>query len=174
MSSLEKFETELPSAHEAPLVHDYVPLIMQVMAAQPLGIRSLALKANIKKSRLGAILHRDPAKRSAMTLPEFQSILRALNLDLMQVIISVEVARDLGELEDERFTALVAVLTSLYRGLPQRLIEGLREIQGMDGSEIRSEWGTVLQSALVKRMVAEVAGVLRRREQILEQGLSML
>ena len=68
-----------------------------------MGIRQMALRTNIKKSRLGVILHRDPTKRAPMTLPEFQSLLRSLNIDLMHAIISVEMARDLEVMNDERF-----------------------------------------------------------------------
>ena len=73
-----------------------------------MGIRQMALRTNIKKSRLGVILHRDSAKRAPMTLPEFQSILRSLNIDLMQAIISVEMARDLELMGDERFATPVS------------------------------------------------------------------
>lgn len=131
-----------------------------------MGIRQMALRANIKKSRLGVILHRDPAKRLPMTLPEFQSILRSLNIDFMQAIISVELARDMELMDDERFGALVAMLSTLFRGLPHRLIEALQELEGMDGSEIRKEWGTYFQSAVIKRMVAETTKVLQRRAQL--------
>lgn len=148
---------------------DYVPLIMRAMEAQDLGIRQMALKVNIKKSRLGTILHRDPTKRSAMTLPEFQSILRALNIDVMHAIISVEMARDLELMGDERFVTLVSMLSTLFNGLPHRIVEALRELEGLDGTEVHKEWGTYFQSAVIKKMVAEISMVLQRRSD-LESG----
>lgn len=148
---------------------DYVQLIVHAMETQDLGIRQLALRVNIKKSRLGVILHRDPAKRSAMTLPEFQAILRALNIDVMQAIISAELARDPELSGDARFTALVAMLSTLFQGLPNRIVEALRELEGMDGSEVHKEWGTYFQSAVTKRMVSEVSRIVQRRA-MLERG----
>lgn len=166
MSSLARVEVDSPSAALPGEDPDYIPLIVHAMEAQDMGIRQMALRANIKKSRLGVILHRDPAKRLPMTLPEFQSILRSLNIDFMQAIISVELARDMELMDDERFGALVAMLSTLFRGLPHRLIEALQELEGMDGSEIRKEWGTYFQSAVIKRMVAETTKVLQRRAQL--------
>ncbi|MBZ6382937.1 MULTISPECIES: XRE family transcriptional regulator [Sphingomonadaceae] len=169
MSSLATIELDSPSAPPPGDDPDYIPLIVRAMEAQDMGIRQMALRTNIKKSRLGVILHRDSAKRAPMTLPEFQSILRSLNIDLMQAIISVEMARDLELMGDERFATLVAMLSTLFNGLPHRLIEALRELEGMDGSEIRKEWGTYFQSAVIKKMVAEISRILQRRA-VLEEG----
>ena len=147
-------EQELPLEAGAEAAADYVPMIMRAMEANDIGIRTMALRSGIKKSRLGTILHRDPEKRASMTLPEFQAILRALNIDLMQAVISVEMTREMELVQDDRFTALVAMLSTLFKGLPHRLVEALQELEGMDGSEIRSEWGTYFQSAVIKRMVS--------------------
>ncbi len=152
---------------------DYVPLIMRAMESQDLGIRQMALKVNIKKSRLGTILHRDPAKRSAMTLPEFQSILRALNIEVMHAIISVEMARDLELVGDERFLTLVSMLSTLFQGLPHRIVEALRDLEGMDGTEVHKEWGTYFQSAVIKKMVSEISMVLQRRSDLESGKISM-
>lgn len=169
MSPLARFEVESPCAAPPGDDPDYIPLIVRAMEAQDMGIRQMALRANIKKSRLGVILHRDPHKRAPMTLPEFQAILRSLNIDLMQAIISVEMARDMELMGDERFATLVAMLSTLFKGLPHRLIEALQDLEGMDGSEIRKEWGTYFQSAVIKRMVAEISKILQRRAS-LEEG----
>ena len=152
---------------------DYVPLIMRAMETQGLGIRQMALKVNIKKTRLGTILHRDATKRSAMTLPEFQSILRALNIDVMHAIISVEMARDLELMGDERFVTLVSMLSTLFNGLPHRIVEALRELEGLDGTEVHKEWGTYFQSAVIKKMVAEISMVLQRRSDLESGKVSM-
>lgn len=107
-----------------------------------------------------------------MTLPEFQSLLRSLNIDLMHAIISVEMARDLEVMNDERFATLVAMLSTLFKGLPHRLIEALQDLDGMDGSEIRKEWGTHFQSAVIKKMVTEISRILQRRA-VLEDDLAL-
>lgn len=172
MSSLARLEPDPPSAAPSGGDPDYVPLIARAMEAQDMGIRQMALRTNIKKSRLGVILHRDPTKRAPMTLPEFQSLLRSLNIDLMHAIISVEMARDLEVMNDERFATLVAMLSTLFKGLPHRLIEALQDLDGMDGSEIRKEWGTHFQSAVIKKMVTEISRILQRRA-VLEDDLAL-
>jgi hypothetical protein len=53
-------EQELPLEAEAEAAADYVPMIMRAMEANDIGIRTMALRSGIKKSRLGTILHRDP------------------------------------------------------------------------------------------------------------------
>ena len=180
MQSAAVFEPGSPATPTARQGHfasstepDYVPLIMQAMESQDLGIRQMALRVNIKKSRLGTILHRDPAKRSAMTLPEFQAILRALNIDVMHAIISVEMARDLELMGDERFVTLVSMLSTLFHGLPHRIIEALRDIEGMDGTEIHKEWGTYFQSAVIKKIVSEISMILQRRSDLEAGKISM-
>ncbi len=163
MSSLATIELDAPGVATPGHDPDYIPLIVRAMEAQDMGIRQMSLRTNIKKSRLGVILHRNPAKRAAMTLPEFQSILRSLNIDLMHAIISVEMASDLKLMDDERFATLVAMLSTLFKGLPHRLLEALEDLEGMDGSEIRKEWGTHFQSAVIKKMVGEISRILQRR-----------
>ena len=46
-------EQELPLEAEAEAAADYVPMIMRAMEANDIGIRTMALRSGIKKSRLG-------------------------------------------------------------------------------------------------------------------------
>lgn len=144
----------------------YVALIMHEMAARHLGLRKLELKTRINRGRLGRILHRDPAKRHPMTLAEFQMLLRALEIDPIEAIVVIELIQDLELAHDERFAKLAVMLSTLLRGLPQRLAAALTDLDGMDGSEIRKEWGTYFQSAVVNRMVQEVGQILERRARL--------
>ena len=64
------------------LERDYIPLILQTMAARDTAQRKLALLTGINKSRLGLLLHSDPNKRSIMTQPELEKILRALGTNI--------------------------------------------------------------------------------------------
>src|SRR3546814_13240435 len=45
-------------------LRDYIPLILESMAAQETAQRALAQKTGINKTRLGILLLRDPANRS--------------------------------------------------------------------------------------------------------------
>lgn len=141
----------------------YVLLIQHELKVRHLGLRQLELRTRINRARLGRILHRDPAKRHAMTLAEFRALLDALELDPVEAIVAVELIHDPEFAHDERFAKVAVMLSALFKGLPQKLVEALHELDGMDGSEIRKEWGTYFQRAVVNRMVHEVGQVLERR-----------
>ena len=144
----------------------YVLLILQAMEAQQFGLRRLELATRINRARLGRILHRDPVKRGAMTIVEFRSILAALGIDPLEAIIATELVRELDLTDDPRFSKVSVMLATLVRGLPQRLVEAMHDLDGMDGSEIRAEWGTFFQKAVVNRMVHEVTQILERRAKL--------
>ena len=148
----------------------YVLLILQAMEAQQFGLRRMELKTRLNRARLGRILHRDPAKRCAMTIVEFRSILAALGIDPLEAIIATELVRELDLTQDARFAKISVMLATLVRGLPQRLVEALHDFDGMDGSEIRAEWGTFFQKAVVNRMVHEVSQILERRAKLSSIG----
>lgn len=143
---------------------DFIPLILEAMSEKNVGQRKLALKAGISKSRLGLLLHSDPGKRATMSLREFQQILDALDINIVQAIITVETYRDQRLFHDERFATSIAMLTELFQGLPSMLLSALDEIEGMDGTEVRKEWAGPLRKALVEKLVKEVSAVMARRD----------
>lgn len=165
MSSLARSAAGTDDAHHLTDVEprDYIPLIQQAMAERGLHIRELALKTGISKSRLGLLLHSDPAKRPSLYLVEFQTILSALDISIILAIISVESAIDQKIVHDERFATLLAMLSELFSGLPSMLIQALDEIEGIDGTEIRREWAAPLKEAVVEKLVKEVTKIMARR-----------
>ena len=142
---------------------DYIPLILESMERRDVGLRSLALKTRIGKSRLGLLLHRDPSKRSSMSLSEFHAILGALDIDVIQAIISVETLKDEKLRNSSRYATLIPMLCAMFHDLPANLIEALEEVEGMDGTEVRPEWAAVLQRAVIKRVVHEISAIASRR-----------
>ncbi|WP_340054604.1 hypothetical protein, partial [Pseudomonas sp. JAI120] len=124
--------------------------------------------ACIIKSSLGFLLYSDPIKRPNISLVEFQKILAAMGISIIQAIISVESQIDPDMLYDERFTTLLLMLSELFSGLPSRLIQALDEIEGIDGTEIRREWATPLKEAVVEKLVKEVTRILARRAELTE------
>lgn len=164
MSSLARIEAEetgAPATEDAQ--RDYVPLILQVMAEKETAQRKLALKTGISKTRIALLLHSNPAKRPPMTLREFQAILHALDINIIQAIIHVETFHGLELLEEERYATLIAMLCEVFKGLPKKVIAVLEEIDGLDGSEVRKEWAGPLQKAVVKRLTDEILAVMERR-----------
>jgi transcriptional regulator with XRE-family HTH domain len=168
MSTLAMIEPNEAGACPSDDAQLYIGVIQRAMIDKDISLRALALKAGISKSRLGRILHQNPAERTPVTLIEFQALLRSLEIDIIQAIIRVEAIRDQKILADERYVALISMLATLFKGLPSGLVEALAEIDGLDGSEVRKEWAPHLQGFVIKRMVYEVTRVMQRREQIFE------
>lgn len=176
MSSLAQFEASddgcCPVSVEQ---RDFVPLILEAMSEQNIGQRKLALKTGISKTRLGLLLHSDPNKRAAMFLGEFQQILGALDINVVQAMIAVETYRDPKLFLDERFQTSIAMLTELFKGLPSMLVAALDEIEGMDGTEVRKEWAGPLRQAVIEKLVKEVGAVMARRAHLAQiSTLSLL
>ena len=147
---------------------DYVPLILQAMSDQDIAQRALALKTGISKTRLALLLHSNPAKRIAMTLAEFQTILTALNISIIQAIIQVETFHGLELLQGGRYNTLIVMLCEVFHGLPKKVISALEELEGIDGSEVRKEWAGPLQKAVMKRLIDEILAVIDRRARFAE------
>lgn len=145
---------------------DYVPLILQTMAETDVAQRKLAAKTGISKTRLGQLLHSNPGKRSPMTLDEFQTILHALDTNIVQAFIRVETFRELEAMPRQQHSTLIAMLCDVFITLPRKLIEVLDAFDGLDGSEVRKEWGPPLQKAVVKRVTEEVLAVSERRARL--------
>src|SRR3546814_6184928 len=56
----------------------------------------------------------------------------------------------------ERYATVISMLCEMFAGLPRKIIEALDEINGIDGSEVKRDWGAPLQKAVVKRVAEEV------------------
>ncbi len=145
---------------------DYVPLILEMMVAQGVSQRALAGKSGITKSRLGLLLHRDAAKRSVMTLPELEKILDALGTNLLQAYTCLETFSDLETLDPQRHSTIISMLCDMFAGLPRKTIDALDEINGLDGSEVRRDWGVPLQRAVIRRVSEEVVKIRERRARL--------
>jgi len=142
---------------------DYISLIHHAMAERNIGQRKLAVKSGISKTRLGVILHRNPAKRATVSLEDLRRILNALDINVVQAVISVESGHDHRLLHDARFATSVAMLTDLIKELPANLFAALEEIEGLDGTEVRREWAGPLRQAVVDKLVKEISAVMARR-----------
>lgn len=142
---------------------DYVPLILRIMAQQDAPQRALAGKTGISKSRLGVLLHRDPAKRATMTIGEFETILHALNTNLVEAFMRLETFPQAETSDDRRHAPLIMMLCDTFISLPRKLIEVLEAVDGLDGFEVRKEWASPLQRAVIRRIAQEVLAVTERR-----------
>lgn len=153
-------------ASEATTGRSYVALILHIMAHRQIGQRTLAAKTGISKTRLGVLLHRDPAKRGSMGVNELESLLCALDTDVVEAMILTETFVQISVEYDHRYVTLIVMLSDFFKSLPRKLIETLDALEGIDGSEIRKEWALPLQRAVVKRVAAEVKAVTERRARL--------
>lgn len=156
----------MQGASEDAIRRDFIPLILQTMAETDTAQRKLAHKTGISKSRLGVLLHRDPEKRSPMTLDEFQMILHALDTNIVQAFIRMETFREPRDGPGHEYATLIAMLCDVFVTLPKKLIEVLDAFDGLDGSEVRKEWAPPLQKAVVRRVADEVLAVTERRARL--------
>jgi hypothetical protein len=164
LPSLAQTEEEPPEDNPANSRRgDFIQLILERMVEQSIGQRTLALKSGISKTRLGLLLHSNPTKRVGMSLAEFQQILEALDLDIVQAAIAVEADCNQPLFHDQRFATSIAMLSELFKGLPAMLLAALDDIEGMDGTEVRKEWAGPLRQAVIEKMVKEVGAVMARR-----------
>lgn len=145
---------------------DYVPLILRIMTQQAAPQRALASKSGISKSRLGVLLHRDPAKRATMTIGELETILHALGSNLVEAFVHLETFPEAERTDDSRHAPLIMMLCDAFISLPRKLIEVLDTVDGLDGSEVRKEWASPLQKAVIRRISQEVLAVTERRARL--------
>ena len=149
---------------------DFVRLVLNAMSEKKMRQRKLALESGISKSRLGLILHSDPAKRATMSVPELWRILNALSIPLMQAAIAVETPLDELMFHDARFTNSITMLADVFKELPFLFIMALDEIEGLDGTEVRKEWAGPLRQAVVEKLIKEVTTVMARRDELTQKS----
>ncbi len=154
--------------------HSYISVIHRAMTSHSISRRKLASLAGVSRSRLAILLHGDPSKRAAMTLLEFEKILSALDIDILQAIIRAETFQDDKIVDEGRYMTVIAMLSEMFKGLPLMLVTALEELDGIDGTEVRKEWAGPLRAAVVTRLLKEVSSVMARRAdfaEIASQGI---
>jgi transcriptional regulator with XRE-family HTH domain len=168
MSNLARIEQVEP---EGSAEHLYIELIRRTMKERDLSIRALEALSHIDRSRLSRILHADPAHRRGILLTELLAIFRALDLDLMQAVVNVEVMRT-TELENKIcLDRLFAMLTVLYRELAPELVGVYSDIANCDGTEVDPIWARALKDEVVKRFTRGVEFVRANKDQALARLL---
>src|SRR3546814_15196377 len=96
-----------------------------------------------------------------MTLPELEKILHALGTNILQAYICIETFKGLELPDRERYATVISMLCEMFAGLPRKIIEALDEINGIDGSEVKRDWGAPPQKAVVRRVDEEVVKIGR-------------
>lgn len=141
------------------------------MRTDGVSIRMLAARSDIKRSRLGKLLHSDPTRRTQMSYPEFRKILDALGIDLLQALICVESIRDLELISETRYSLLIPMVCVMAKELPGELIQALEHVEGIDGTEVRPEWAGVLRKSVIQRIIHAMTTTASRRAALSELQL---
>lgn len=126
----------------------YVELILRMMRVHRVSLRTLERRTGIGKSRLGLLLHSDPARRPSITFDELKALFAALDIDV---------------LDAPRHRSVIALLRVVFRYLPVELLAALEEFDHIDGSDVRPEWAAGLQRAVVRRLVSEITRIAAER-----------
>lgn len=141
----------------------FLAVILDAMAHKRLSVRDLAGASGIGKSRLGAVLHSNEAKRPPLTVPELQMLLEALDIHVLHAWLKGEALRHMGSHSDSRLNRLFPLLSEFYLDLPRKLLAAMAEIDGADGTELRREWSGPLANAVARRIAHEIMRVIERR-----------
>lgn len=163
MADSDPAEAGQPVSSGCTRLSDYSAFLSDAIAANSLSLRKLALKTGIDRRRLSDILRPRTSARSGITLSEFQIILRALDIEIVDAVLAVEVLAGHGILEDHRFASMVQMIGEMFTGLPCLLADALNEIDELDGSEIRKDWATPIRRGIVEKVVKEVTAKIQRR-----------
>ncbi len=141
----------------------FLAVILEDMAHKRLSVRDLADATGIGKSRLGAVLHRNVAKRPPITVPELAMLLEALDIHILQAWLKGEALIHIGLYGDSRLKRLLPLLAEFYLDLPRKLLDAMTQIEGADGTELRRGWSEPFSNAVAKRMAHEINRVVERR-----------
>lgn len=141
----------------------YVELILRMMRVHRVSLRTLERRTGIGKSRLGLLLHSDPARRPSITFDELKALFAALDIDVFEAVICVEAFNDIDVLDAPRHRSVIALLRVVFRYLPVELLAALEEFDHIDGSDVRPEWAAGLQRAVVRRLVSEITRIAAER-----------
>src|SRR3546814_3582924 len=115
------------------------------------------------------MIRRPPRSTRTDTLFPYTTLFRslhALGTNILQAYICIETFKGLELPDRERYATVISVLCEMFAGLPRKIIEALDEINGIDGSEVKRDWGAPLQKAVVKRVAEEVVKIRERRARI--------
>ena len=148
---------------------NYIEVIHNLMADKDTAQRSLAKKAGISKTRLALLLHKNPEKRSRLTVEELDRILHALGTNIVDALMRADALQGLDPSDRERYQSVVDFVCEFVVGLGKKIIEALDGIDGVDGSEVRKEWAIVLQKGIVEDISKAVAKMMERRALIAER-----
>jgi hypothetical protein len=139
----------------------YIPVIHGMLDDRKMTLRDLAIRSQISKSRLGIILHRQPAKRVIMQLPEFIGILRALGFELIHAWAGAKKRETADITHDKSFDAFYVFLMEFNATFPEIMLN----TPELEGVEFRREWSRPLAELLIKRVLAELERLRRVRDE---------
>lgn len=146
---------------------EWADFISAVMRDRGLSYRDVerASERRLSRSRLGRILNEKRERRFPIKLAEVQILLRLLNIGNFQAALSIDMIKRCPEDELEYFTTIALMLSKALDGLPERIVQIVRHIEGLGIADILPHHGLLLQEAVVKKFEKDYREMVERRKQ---------
>ena len=160
-----KEDLQIQSSAVAAETRRIVPAIHEMLDERGWSLRELASRARISKTRMGSILHRQPDKRAVMQMPEFLSILHALDSELIHAWVATK-RLEVIELEEEEFPDCSEFMIAFHKELPKIL----KEYPELEGVVFRKEWTRPLLKILCKKIVRNELERQQRERRAFEES----
>ena len=160
-----KEELQIQSSAVAAETRRIVPAIHEMLDERGWSLRELASRAQISKTRMGSILHRQPDKRAVMQMPEFLSILHALDSELIHAWVATK-RLEVIELEEKEFPDCSEFMVAFHKELPKIL----QEYPELEGVVFRKEWTRPLLKILCKKIVRNELERQQRERRAFEES----
>lgn len=142
-----------------------VPAIHEMLEERGWSLRELACRAQISKTRIGSILHRQADKRAVMQMPEFLSILHALDSELIHAWVATK-RLEVIELQEDEFPDCSEFMIAFHKELPKIL----KEFPELEGVVLRKEWSRPLLKILCSRIVRNELERKQRERRAFEES----
>lgn len=145
----------------------YIDYVKAWMKANGVSTRTLAktLEGRVSRSRLHELLHGSRDKRSRVKLDEIYAIFHGLGIEHYQAVISVDIIRHWPRCDIEQYGSVAMLLAAALKGLPERLLEMLADLDGLSQNDVRRAHGQHIQDEICNIIEKEYRKVLRRKEE---------
>lgn len=147
---------------------DFVPeradFVLARMKNDDISRRQIATLTGIRRSKVHSILHSEPDKRGPMRIDEWHAILEVLKISRLEATFAIELIETDSSLSVEEISSIAGLMTELYRGLPQELVDMMRHIHGLDHGDVRKEHGGTVRRLLIQFLTTHYQNLVDRRD----------
>ncbi len=153
---------------------EYADFISLTMRQRGVSYRDVerASERKFSRSRLGRILNENRDKRFPIKLAEVQALLRILDIEHYQAAISIEMIKRSPPEEIDSISVIALMLSNALHGLPERILQLTRHIDGLDIGDILPNHGFLLQEEVLKKFEKKYRDMVERRIEREERAIN--